>query len=544
MLTNLPVFYRKLNKFQIAGIILSILSLLVGFLLVSCSSWFITATALTGLGVIGIQGYNIFLPSAFIRFLALAKPLAKYKERLYTHKITLDILSSSRQWIFGKILNLRKEELIKFRSSQILNELVSDIEEMDHFYLGMVLPWLSTGIIFLIAGIVFFFIISDMFWLLLFIFLFAAIIIPFLTYLAVKSSEERSLILKREINSDMISFLRGFADLRQFDLLGYEHNALSRKLNQEQEFRRHSKQQLAFWQLVQKLILQAGIVIAIFSLFDHLNEVNGPKLVLLFISIITLFEALHPFPELAYQFSRTLWCGSSLNKWNDVGEKDMGNELILFPAGQPISISGISIFYGSQCIFDQLCFKFKRGITAVTGCNGSGKTTLLDALCGLRQIGKGEIFFGERRLEDFGYSELISNIGYMEQQAAIFDISLFDNIAMAKKNALEAEVFQAAIQAGFDQALKQNPEFLSLIAGESGKNISGGQAKMISLARIILKEPPVVLLDEPTEGLDKNAEDNLRQLLFLWRRTKIIILVTHKKSLIEIADHNIILKSF
>ena len=109
---------------------------------------------------------------------------------------------------------------------------------------------------------------------------------------------------------------------------------------------------------------------------------------------------------------------------------------------------------------------------------------------------------------------------------------------MAKPDAAATDVFNAAARAGFGPTLEQNPDFLKKEAGESGKNISGGQTRMIALARIILKDPPVLLMDEPTEGLDIDAESNLLHLLSSWKGAKTVILVTHKKSLVSIADHH------
>lgn len=518
---------------------MAILSLAAGLLLVCSSAWFITATALTGLGVLGVQGYNIFLPSACIRFLALYKPLNRYVEKIYNHKVTLNKSSSSRGWLFDKIARLKKAELVKFRSAQLLNGLVNDIEELDHFYLGMILPWISTGILFLLAAIFFTVVLPVMLWVLLGVFLIPGFIIPFLTYKSSKSQEEESLFLKRQSHTDLITMLRGFADLRQFGLLDAKRKLIIREINLEQHLRSKSKKTLAAWQFAQQITLQAGLIVSILIIFRHIENIDGPLLVLLVISLITLFEGLIPFPALAHQFSRTMWSGNSLNEWknNHHASEEMGK--LPFPPDPDIQIEDISAFYGSRNIFTNLTLRFPSySITAVTGCNGCGKTTLLDILCGLKMTIQGDIFIGGKRLFDIDPDELIDNIGYMEQHATIFNMSLFDNIALAKPGAVDTDVFNAAVRAGFGPTLEQNPDFLKKQAGESGKNISGGQARMIALARIILKDPPVLLMDEPTEGLDIEAERNLLNLLSSWKGIKTIILVTHKKSLVSIADHH------
>jgi ATP-binding cassette subfamily C protein CydC len=539
MLTNIPVIYKRLSKGQLIGILMAILSLVAGLLLVCSSAWFITATALTGLGVLGVQGYNIFLPSACIRFLALSKPLNRYVERIYTHKVTLNKSSSSRGWLFDKIAQLKKAELVKFRSAQLLNGLVNDIEELDHFYLGMILPWISAGVLFLLAAIFFIVVLPVMLWVLLGVFVISGFIIPFLTYKSSKSREEESLFIKRQSHTDLIAMLRGFADLRQFGLLGAKRKLIIQEINLEQHLRSKSKKTLAVWQFAQQITLQAGLIVSILIIFRHIENIDGPLLVLIVISLITLFEGLLPFPALAHQFSRTTWCGNSLNEWKNNNHANEEMEKLPFPPDPDIQMDDISAFYGSRNIFTNLTLRFPAcAITAVTGCNGCGKTTLLDVLCGLKMTEHGDIFIGGKSLFEIDPDELIDNIGYMEQQATIFNMSLFDNIALAKPGAADTDVFNAAARAGFGPTLEQNPDFLKNQAGESGKNISGGQARMIALARIILKDPPVLLMDEPTEGLDIDAERNLLNLLSSWKSTKTVILVTHKKSLVSIADHH------
>jgi ATP-binding cassette subfamily C protein CydC len=539
MLANVPFIYKRLTNGQPAGILMSIVSLVAGLLLVCISAWFITATALTGMGVIGVQGYNIFLPSACIRFLALSKPLSKYIERIYNHKVTLNQSSSSRGWLFEKIAQLKKDELIKFRSAQLLDGLVNDVEELDHFYLGMILPWISAGILFLMAIVFFIIVLPSMLWVLIGIFLLSGIIIPSLAYRSSKSPEEESLFLKRQFHAELIGMLRGFGDLRQFGLLDAKRKLILREVDIEQHLRSQSKKALAFWQLVQQIILQGGFIVSVMLIFHYINSIDGPLVVLIVISLITLFEALSPFPTLAHQFSRTTWCGNSLNEWKDNNQppRDIGK--LPFPPDPNIQIDDISTFYNQYPVFANLTLIFPaNSITAVTGSNGCGKTTLLDVISGLKMTAHGNVLIGDKRLCEIDPDELIDNIGYMEQQARIFDISLFDNIVLAQPKANDQNVLNAAVRAGLGPILEKQPDFLRKQAGESGKNISGGQARMIALARIILKDPPVLLLDEPTEGLDMDAEKNLLNLLTSWKGIKTVILVTHKKSVVSIADHH------
>jgi ATP-binding cassette subfamily C protein CydC len=205
LLNKIPHIYRQPSPGKLYGVLLAILSLLAGLLLVGSSAWFITATALTGMGLLSLQSYNLFLPGAAIRFLAIARPLTKYAERLCTHRITLRILGASRGWIFDKIFQLGKHELVKFRSAELLNGLIADVDEMDHFYLGMVIPWFSAGAAFLLTAIFLLIVLPSLFWLTAAAFLIAGLFIPWLAYKTAIADEGQAMHLGNRIPIGLIT---------------------------------------------------------------------------------------------------------------------------------------------------------------------------------------------------------------------------------------------------------------------------------------------------------------------------------------------------
>jgi ATP-binding cassette, subfamily C, bacterial CydC len=536
MLTKIPGIYKKLSRAQWVGIFLAVSALSCGLLLVSCSAWFITATALTGLGIIGLQGYNIFLPSSVIRFLALARPVNKYFENRYTHRVTLDKLSLARAWVFDKILMFKKAELVKFRSSRLLSELINDLEDMDQLYQAVILPWITAAILFLLAGSVAYFLLPTVAVLLAGLFSIAGVIIPYLSFRATTGPEEESLLIRRQAHIDIMTWLRGFRDLRQFGLLNGNRMLIESKLVCEQYIRSASKMKLASWQLLQQFILQLGLIAIIFLAEKQRGQIEMTTIVLIVVTWLALAEILYLLPAAAQQLSRTNWSGNSLAEWDKTKDTTLAENLSL-PAIYDLEVKNVNVAYKGRDVLTDFNFKFQAGlITAVTGCNGSGKTTLLDMLSGLRCPDSGIAGINGKAAHFFNPEQLNNHIAYMEQHATLFNVSLFENIALARTDATEREVKDAAIRAGLGPEILHNPQFLYNIAGESGKNISGGQSRMIALARIILKDSPVLLLDEPTEGLDTKSEANFIKLLTSWKGKKTVIIVTHKRSLILLAD--------
>ena len=540
-LNKIPQIYRKASPGKISGLLLAATSLLAGLLLVGTSGWFITATALTGMGLLSLQSYNLFLPGAAIRFLAIAKPLTKYIERLCTHRKTLHTLGASRSWIFDKIFHLGKHELVKFRSADLLNGLVADVDEMDHFYLGMVIPWFAAGSVFLLTAIFFLIVFPPLFWLATAAFVIVGLFIPWLAYKTSTTPERQAMDLGSRIPVGLITFLKGFADLQLFGSLEQYARSLDQQVMDRENLRRKAAIRLSGWSLLQNIVLQAGLIGAILIIHRHAGQQQGPLTVLIVLSLISLFETLQPLTALGHQFSRTVWAGSRISNWlQNTAETPRITLPIPFPALHNLRLSHAAVSFGDRVIhYPQDLVIPARSITLVRAPNGAGKSTLLDLLSGLRTPSQGQITIGDIPLSALDPETLVANIGYMEQQPVLFNTTIYENIALAKANATSDEVHQAARLAGLDPSLMADPGFLQTSAGEMGRNVSAGQARMIALARIILKDAPIWLLDEPTEGLDASAEQGMIELILSNKRQKTIVLVTHKTCHFLLADHHL-----
>jgi ATP-binding cassette, subfamily C, bacterial CydC len=541
LLNKIPRIYRKTSPGKIYGLLLAAASLLAGLLLVGTSGWFITATALTGMGLISLQSYNLFLPGAAIRFLAIAKPFTKYIERLCTHRMTLQTLGASRSWIFDKIFHLGKENLIKFRSAELLNGLVADVDEMDHFYLGMVIPWISAGSVFLLTDIFFLIVFPPLFWLAAAAFLIAGLIIPWLAYKTSIANERQAMNVGSRIPVGLITLLKGYGDLRLFGSLKQHAHSLNQQVMDREKLRCKSAVRLSGWSGLQSIVLQAGLIGAILIIHGRAGQLHGPLTVLAILSLISLFETLQPLTALGHQVSRTVWAGSRLSHWlQDSTETPRITLPIPFPALHTYRLTNAAVYYSDHLIdYPKDLVIPARAITLVHGPNGAGKSTLLDLLSGLKTPIIGQITIGNISLSSLDPEALVRNIGYMEQQTVLFHASIYENIALAKDNATGEEVLEAARLAGLDPFLTADPGFLQTSAGEMGKHVSAGQARMIAFARIILKDAPIWLLDEPTEGLDARAEQRMIELILSNKRHKTIVLVTHKTSNFFPADHHL-----
>ena len=181
------------------------------------------------------------------------------------------------------------------------------------------------------------------------------------------------------------------------------------------------------------------------------------------------------------------------------------------------------------------------GITAILGRNGSGKTTLLKIIMGLYHPAKGRVLLDGADIAQFTRTELAGWIGYVPQECVLFNASIRDNIAYGAPGCDDEAILAAARIAGVHQYIVDLPDGYATSIGEAGSRLSAGQRQRIAIARALIGDPPVLLLDEPSASLDRQAEEDLRATLADLSKTHTIIIVTHSPVLLPVCRDVVVL---
>ena len=176
------------------------------------------------------------------------------------------------------------------------------------------------------------------------------------------------------------------------------------------------------------------------------------------------------------------------------------------------------------------------GVHALVGRNGSGKTTLLKIIQGLYQPEKGRVTLDGADIAQFTRSELADWLGYVPQESVLFAGSVRDNITSRMPGASDEEVIKASTEAGVHEFIIDLPDGYATEIGEAGGRLSGGQRQRIAIARALVGDPPVVLLDEPSSSLDRHAETELKNTLVEIAKTRTVIMVSHSPTLLSSCD--------
>jgi ATP-binding cassette subfamily C protein LapB len=248
------------------------------------------------------------------------------------------------------------------------------------------------------------------------------------------------------------------------------------------------------------------------------------------------------------QYHNTATAMSSLNELmsKELEHSDNAKKIPKPVVDGAIEFKNVTFSYAEDApdVLNQLSFTIAPGErVAILGRNGSGKSSITRLILGLYEVQKGEVRVDNINVKQLNLSELRRNIGFLPQEADLFFGTLQDNITLPARVFDPERLVEVANEVGLSSVIGQLPDGFNHIIQERGRNLSGGQRQLVALARALINDPPIVILDEPTGALDHNSEDMLRRTFKDCLNGKTLIVVTHKTSMLELVDRIIVVDS-
>ena len=212
-------------------------------------------------------------------------------------------------------------------------------------------------------------------------------------------------------------------------------------------------------------------------------------------------------------------------------------------AGHDVSFEDVRFAYEEKEVLHGISLELKQGTTtALVGESGSGKSTLAKLLVHYYDLDGGAIKIGGQDITDMSLEALNDQVAFVSQEQFLFNTTLYDNILIGKPDATRQQVMEAARRAQCEEFLERLPDGINTIAGDGGKQLSGGERQRISLARAILKDAPIIVLDEATAFMDPENEEKLNAALDEIMKNKTVLVIAHRLSTIKNADKICVIK--
>ena len=526
----LSLFFREQRGKLAAGMLLAAATILCGVALLGLSGWFITATSIAGLTVATALAFDVFAPSAGIRFLALARTASRYGERLVTHDATLGTLAALREQLFRGSAEVRSAGALLKRPATLLFRLTQDVDALDSLYLRVLVPaGAALGAAFAIGvalGLM-----QPSLGLVFALYLIAAGLgIPLAAARAAHRPARRRAHAMEVLRSRAIDLVQGHTELVMAGRLSEQRTALQhadmRLAAADDALNRIETAASASFGAASAVLL-AGALVAMSALVA--NDVVGQPVAAL--GVLIVLAAVEPFASLrrgSLELGRTL-----------LAARRIGPRLMSAPSDPPLQRPGHSLalrLSGVSVRRDGAAQPALRNISlsascgdriAIVGSSGAGKSTLMALLAGELSVQTGRVEAVAATL--------------LTQRTELFADSLRDNLRLANPNADDARLNAALSAAGLDACVSAMANGLDTRLGEGGLGLSGGEARRLALARLFLRDTPLWLLDEPTEALDRSTAADVIARLSDQARNRTLVIATHIRREAEIADRLLIL---
>jgi ATP-binding cassette subfamily C protein CydC len=522
---------------MLAGALAALLSTVAGIALLAVSGQFITSMALAGVGGLTI---NYYTPAALIRLFAILRTGGRYVERLITHDATLSILARLRCWLFARLVPLAPAALGSLGSAELYSRIRADIDTLEHAYLSVLTPVIvaaltSLGVLAVTA--------SYAPWLALALALIysgAGVLLPWWTLRRGRGPSCMADELAESMRWQIADGLRGRAELALFGAEGAHAERLASTFAHRQHALRQAQRLQAIADAGINLLVQlacaAALALGIWAV-RHAT-LGGAELTMLVLLAMAGFDAVAPLPAAWARLGAVRAAAVRVFELADRAPA-VKDPVANAPASRPSSAGeaafdlrwqNVWLRYGEppQWALKGVDLIIPQGRhVAIVGPSGAGKSSLIGALCRFHPY-QGRITLGSISLDTLPADDVRACFAVVEQKPYLFDGSLRDNLHIACPTASDEQLIDALDHAQLGACLQQLSRGLDSWVGENGIGLSGGEARRVAVARALLSPAPILLLDEPTEGLDAITASALYASLAEQTKGRTVIVITHK----------------
>jgi ATP-binding cassette subfamily C protein CydC len=531
VLARLLALSRRYWGWMALGAMLSSVTVLANIGLLAVAGWFLAAMAVAGTAGVLI---NYFLPAALIRLFAILRAGGRYLERLVTHEATFRLLSELRVWFYERLEPLAPARLQNYRGSDLLSRIQMDLDTLQHAYLRVLVPALVAVVAVAIVVTLLSLYSLPIAFLALILLLVAGVAMPLIMRHAGERSGAWLVETRAALRATVVDSVQGMGELRVYGAArrqAQQIEHLTRRISAEQiRLSRLSGVSEGSVGLCANFAMWGTLLIAVTLVSGAaLEPAELPMLALL---VLASFEAVGPLPLAFQKLGETFAAARRVFELVDAQPQIVP---VHTPSPRPLDSSltlrGVRFRYDPRgpWALDGLDLDLAAGkCIAVVGPTGAGKSSIVRVAVRFWEYEEGEIRLGGHDLRRYRPEDARNLIAVVSQDTHLFNTTIVENLRIAAPDADLQAIIHAARTAQIHDFIAGLPQGYDTYAGEAGVRLSAGQARRIAIARALLKDAPILLLDEPTENLDPQTERAVLGAIDRLMAGRTVLLITHK----------------
>ncbi len=523
--------------------------------------WWMALAALIGFATTG-SGIGLLMTSAYIiakaalqpptgslqfgiigvQLFSLGRGVFRYAERLISHNITFRILAKLRLWFYDAIEPLAPARLMHFKSGDLLQRVVDDIQSLENIYTRVLGPpltallvaalmWFLLGVYSLQAAL-----------LILFFHTLAGIAVPLLTKQLSRGVAIGIMNYKAEQQVLALDLFQGMGELQLYGQLPAHLAAMQNAETGKLQLQRKNAIIEGMHESLTGLLMNGALIAILWVLIPSLATGTGISLTIITLAVMASFEPFLPLPSTLKHLEADQHAGERLFEILDAKPEIVAPTTpLLFPADHAIKLDRLSFTYPGSATkaLDRLTFTVLPGEhIAIVGPSGAGKSTITSLFMRFWNSSEGSISIGGNNINLYDPEELRRNIALVSQKTYLFAETIRENLTLAAPDATDNDLKKALTAAGLNHFSSKLDEW----CGQHGMKLSGGERQRIAIARVLLQSAPIMILDEATANLDGVTEKEITKTLNTLSEGKTLITITHRLKAMEQYDRILVLE--
>ncbi|MFR2665343.1 MAG: amino acid ABC transporter ATP-binding/permease protein [Clostridium sp.] len=531
--------------YKLIGLVLPLVHVMIAAITMGVIG-FLTAIfiiVLGGVGLLNILGFAtaLSLKQVIIGIVicAVLRGILRYAEQGSNHYIAFKLLALIRHKVFIKLRKLAPAKLEGKDKGNLISIITTDTELLEVFYAHTISPII---IAFITSVIMTIFIGSYNIFLgaiALVAYFIVGVIIPVWSSNQGDETGQQYRDELGDLNSYFLSSIRGINDIIQYGVGKERLDEINRRTDELETKQKFLLKQEGSNRAVTDTAILLCSMVMLFAgcILYNKGQVDFTQVIIPLIALMSSFGPVVAISNLSNNLFHTIAAGNrvlDLLEEEPAVEEVKGNDVTEFA---DMKLKNVSFSYDEEVILEDFNMDIKQNkIIGIYGKSGCGKSTLLKLLMRFWEVNNGAITIGGKNINEINTSDLRKMQSFVTQDTYLFNDTIANNIGIAKENATMEEIIAAAKKASIHDFIMSLPNGYDSKVGELGGNLSGGEKQRIGIARAFLHDAPMILLDEPTSNLDSLNEGIILKSLMESKENKTIIIVSHRKSTMNIAD--------